>query len=196
MEAAPQNSRPPGFRLIVGLGNPGREYERTRHNVGFMVLDRLVAESGAQWRTEREWKAEVAAQPKERGVIYCKPTSFMNLSGKPVAAVARFYKVPPAEMLVVYDDLALPLGKLRFRPGGSAGGHNGIASIIEHLGTREVPRLRIGIGGSGDEGMVSHVLGRFSPAEMPALEDALNRAEKAIAFAQTRGIEAAMNQFN
>jgi PTH1 family peptidyl-tRNA hydrolase len=194
LEAAPQISRAPGFRLIIGLGNPGREYERTRHNVGFMVLDRLAADSGANWRTEREWKAEVARQTD--GVVYCKPTSFMNLSGKPVAAVARFFKVPPAEMLVIYDDLALPLGKLRFRPGGSAGGHNGIASIIEHLGTREVPRLRIGIGGAEGEGMVSHVLGRFSPAEMPALEDALNRADKAIAFAQTRGLEAAMNQFN
>jgi len=158
-----------------------------------MVLDRLAADSGARWRTEREWKAEVAAH---EGVVFCKPTSFMNLSGKPVAAVARFYKVPPAEMLVIYDDLALPLGKLRFRPGGSAGGHNGIQSIIEHLGTPEVPRLRIGIGGAAGEGMVSHVLGRFTPAEMPSLEDALNRADKAIAFAQTRGLEAAMNQFN
>jgi len=193
LDAAPQTSRSPGFRLIVGLGNPGREYERTRHNIGFMVLDRLASDRGAQWRTEREWKAEVALH---EGVVYCKPSSYMNLSGKPVAAVARFYKVPPAEMLVVYDDLALPLGKLRFRPGGSAGGHNGIQSIIEQLGTREVPRLRIGIGGAGEGGMVSHVLGRFSPAEMPAVEDALNQAEKAIAFAQTRGIEAAMNQFN
>lgn len=142
---------------------------------------------------EREWKAEVAAQ---EGIVYCKPTSFMNLSGKPVAAVSRFYKVPPAETLVIYDDLALPLGKLRLRPDGSAGGHNGIQSIIEHLGTREVPRLRIGIGGAGEEGMVSHVLGRFSPAEMPALEDALNRAEKAVAFLQAHGLEATMNQFN
>lgn len=180
------------FRLIVGLGNPGREYERTRHNVGFMVLDKLAARSRAPWRVEKQWQAEVAAG---EGVIYCKPTSYMNLSGKPVGAVARFYKVTPAEMLVVYDDLALPLGKLRLRAEGSAGGHNGMQSIIDHLGTPEVPRLRLGIGGA-TSGMVSHVLGRFSPAELPELEAALDRAVDAIEFAQTRGLQPAMNQFN
>lgn len=188
MEAARQN-----FRLLVGLGNPGRDYEQTRHNVGFMVLDRLAARSGASWRREKEWKADVALHD---GVVYCKPASFMNLSGKPASAVARFYKVAPSETLVIYDDLALPLGKLRFRPEGSAGGHNGMQSIIEHLGSPAVPRLRIGIGGASGENMVSHVLGRFSPRELPVLEEALLDAEDAIGVAQTRGLQAAMNQYN
>ncbi len=180
------------FRLIVGLGNPGREYERTRHNVGFMVLDKLAARSGATWRKEKAWKAEVADC---EGVTCCKPTSYMNLSGGPVSAVARFYKASPAQTLVVYDDLALPLGKLRLRPEGSAGGHNGMQSIIDHLGTAAVPRLRIGIG-EATGGMVGHVLGRFAPAELPELEAALDRAVDAIETIQTRGLQAAMNQFN
>ena len=187
MEAA----RPP-FRLIVGLGNPGREYERTRHNVGFMVLDKLAARSGAPWRTERQWKAQVADRG---GIVYCKPLSFMNLSGIPAHSVASFYKVPPAETLVVYDDLALPLGKLRFRPDGSAGGHNGMQSILDQLGTSKVPRLRLGIG-AANAGMVGHVLGHFSAEELPELETALDQAADAIQFAQNRGLQAAMNQFN
>lgn len=181
------------FRLVVGLGNPGKEYERTRHNVGFMVLDKLAARSGASWRTEKKWKAEVADCG---GVVCCKPTSFMNLSGNPVNGVAHFYKVAPSETLIVYDDLALPLGKLRFRPDGSAGGHNGMQSIIDHLGTQAVPRLRIGIDSAAPGGMVGHVLGRFRPEELPELETALDRAVDAIAFAQNRGLQAAMNQFN
>ncbi len=193
MDPAPSPPAPRAIRLIVGLGNPGREYEHTRHNVGFMVLNRLVADTGAPWRTERAWKAEIATHD---GLVYCKPTSYMNLSGKPVAAVAGFYKIEADEMLLVYDDAALPLGKLRFRTGGSAGGHNGVRSIIAEMGTQAVPRLKIGIGAAAGESMVGHVLGKFSPAEQPALEDSLNRAEKAIALARTRGLEAAMNQFN
>ena len=191
MEAARQ-SIPPIFRLIVGLGNPGREYERTRHNVGFMVLDKLAAQSRFQWRREKEWKADVASHD---GVVYCKPASFMNLSGKPVSDVARFYKIAPEETLVIADDAALPLGKLRLRASGSAGGHNGLKSIIEHLGSAAVPRLKIGIGGTETE-LVSHVLGRFSPQELPELEDALIRAMQAVATAQTSGLQTAMNQFN
>ena len=187
MDAARQS-----FRLIVGLGNPGREYEQTRHNVGFMVLDKLAARSGAPWRMEKKWKAQVADCG---GVIGCKPTSYMNLSGNPVNGVAQFYKVLPAEMLVVYDDLALPLGKLRFRPNGSAGGHNGMQSLIDQLGTQEIPRLRIGIG-EATGGMVGHVLGRFGSEELPELEAALDQAVDAIAFAQNRGLQAAMNHFN
>lgn len=180
------------MRLVVGLGNPGREYERTRHNVGFMVLDKFAARSGASWRKEKPWKAELA---DAEGVICCKPAGYMNLSGEPVSKVARFYKASPAQILVVYDDLALPLGKLRIRPEGSAGGHNGMQSIIDRLGTQAVPRLRVGIGAAAG-GMVGHVLGRFAPAELPELEAALDRAVEAVAFLQTRGLQAAMNQFN
>jgi len=177
------------FRLLVGLGNPGREYERTRHNVGFMVLDKLAS----AWRTEKTWKAQVADC---EGVVCCKPLGYMNLSGGPAQSVASFYKVPPAETLVVFDDVALPLGKLRFRPGGSAGGHNGMQSVIDHFGTQEIPRLRLGIGASEPGEMTGHVLGRFSAEELPELEAVLDRAVDAIAFAQTQGLQAAMNQFN
>jgi PTH1 family peptidyl-tRNA hydrolase len=180
------------FRLIVGLGNPGREYEYTRHNMGFMVLNRLAARIGAEWRTVKDWHAQVA---NSQGVLYCKPTSFMNLSGRPVGHVAHFYKVAPAETLVVLDDAALPLGKLRFRANGSAGGHNGMKSIIENLSTLEVPRLKIGIGEASKD-MVGHVLGRFTTDEAPLLEETLDRAVEAIGYAQTHGIQAAMNQFN
>lgn len=158
-----------------------------------MVLDKMASRSGASWRKERDWKAEVAAA---EGVVYCKPLSYMNLSGAPVNAVARFYKAAPAETLVVYDDLALPLGKLRLRPEGSAGGHNGMASVIERLGTNKIPRLRIGIGSANPGGMVGHVLGRFGVEELPEVEAALDRAANAIEFAQNRGLPAAMNQFN
>ena len=157
-----------------------------------MVLDKLAARSGAAWRTEKKWKAQVADCG---GVVCCKPTSYMNLSGNPVNGVAHFYKVTPAETLIVYDDLALPLGKLRFRPDGSAGGHNGMQSIIDQLGTQAIPRLRIGIGETAGS-MVSHVLGRFGAEELPELEAALERAVEAIAFAQNRGLQAAMNHFN
>lgn len=185
-------SLPPFIRLIVGLGNPGREYARTRHNVGFMILDRLTEKSGVRFRAGK-WQAETAAHD---GAYFCKPTSFMNLSGQPVATVSRFYKVPPAQILVVLDDTALPLGRMRFRAGGSAGGHNGLQSILDHLGTQEVPRLRVGIGEAEGRQMTDHVLGRFTPEEQPVLEKALQRAAEAVEFAGKNGLEAAMNIYN
>lgn len=184
---------PPCYRLVVGLGNPGREYEETRHNVGFMLLERLASIAGSPWNRGKDWKAQLS---NYEGALLCKPTSYMNLSGQPVAAVARFFKIPPTEIMVVYDDLALPLGKLRLRPGGSAGGHNGMASIIQHLGTNQVTRLRIGIGEAARAGMISHVLGRFSAKELPQLEESLGLAVQALDVAQRRGLETAMNQFN
>jgi PTH1 family peptidyl-tRNA hydrolase len=175
------------------LGNPGREYERTRHNVGFMLLDRLAAKAGAAFKSQRAWKAHVA---QAGGVHFCKPMTYMNLSGEAVRAMADFYKVPPAELLVVVDEMALPLGKIRLRANGSAGGHNGLKSMIAHLGTTDFPRLRIGIGAAEPGEAVGHVLGRFAPDEQEPLEQALARAEEAIAAAQTKGLEAAMNAFN
>ena len=184
---------PPVFRLLVGLGNPGREYAETRHNVGFMIADRLATKGGAAFRSERIWQADVA---KTAGVLLCKPLTYMNLSGAAVRAVSDFYKIPPAQILIILDDMALPLGRLRLRGDGSAGGHNGLASVIEHLGTQEVARLRVGIGAALPGAATDHVLGRFNLEEMAALEQTLVRAEAAIACAQERGIEAAMNAFN
>jgi PTH1 family peptidyl-tRNA hydrolase len=184
---------PPPFALIAGLGNPGREYEGTRHNIGFMILDRLAASAETTFRVERSWKAALA---KSGDVLLCKPLSFMNASGDVVGDVAQFYKVPPAAILVVLDDMALPLGKLRLRATGSAGGHNGLASIIERFGTEAVPRLRVGIGMPENRASVNHVLGRFSPEELPQIAETLARAADAIATAQRDGMAAAMNLFN
>ena len=177
--------------MIVGLGNPGREYAGTRHNAGFAVVDRLAALDAASFH--KDGLAEVATS---KGVILCKPASFMNSSGEPVSAIARYHRVAPAEILVVLDDVALPVGKLRLRLNGSSGGHNGLQSVIDSLGTEEVPRLRIGIGGPGDATLTGHVLGRFTAEESQAFEESLERAVAAIEYAQGNGAVAAMNKFN
>lgn len=182
------------FRLLVGLGNPGLEYRDTRHNVGFMVIDRLAADAGVALRSERAWRAEVG---RAGNVFLCKPMTYMNRSGESVRPLSSFYKIPPHEVLIVLDDMALPLGKLRFRPGGSAGGHNGLQSVIEHFRTPAIARLRVGIGEKQQPGdAVGHVLGKFAPEEETLLKDTLARAVSAIQCAQTRGLQAAMNAYN
>jgi peptidyl-tRNA hydrolase, PTH1 family len=183
----------PFFPLLVGLGNPGREYTDTRHNVGFMILDRLATSAHAEWRTERRWQAQLARVGE---AWLCKPLTYMNLSGQAAASASGFYKIPRDRMLVILDDMALPLGKLRLRPSGSAGGHNGLQSILDHFGGPEVARLRVGIGPAGPGEAVGHVLGRFSPEEKPVLDAAIDRAIAAIDCAQTRGLQEAMNAFN
>ena len=158
-----------------------------------MLLDRLAAKEGAVFKSQRAWKAHAARAGE---VHFCKPMTYMNLSGEAVRAMSDFYKIAPAETLVVVDEMALPLGKLRLRADGSAGGHNGLKSMIAHLGTTEFPRLRIGIGSAEPGEAVGHVLGRFAPDEQEALQEVLARAEEAIATAQTKGLAAAMNAFN
>jgi peptidyl-tRNA hydrolase, PTH1 family len=186
------NSEPPGLRLIVGLGNPGREYRDTRHNVGFMIVDRLAARERAAFRTEKSWHAEVA---RTGDLLLCKPLTYMNLSGQAVRPLSQFYKLDAAQVLVVLDDLALPLGKLRLRADGSAGGHNGLKSLLEHFGTQAVPRLRVGIGAAQGEA-TGHVLGRFTLEEKAALEQSLDLAVSAVDCVRERGLEAAMTAFN
>ena len=159
-----------------------------------MILDKLAERSGAQFRHEMKWNAEIASCTSAGGVLLCKPQSFMNVSGEPVANVSRFYKIAPNETLVILDDAALPLGKLRLRAGGSSGGHNGLQSILDHIG--DVPRLRVGIGVADGRGMTQHVLGRFAVEELPILNETLARAVEAIDFAQQNGLAAAMNKFN
>ncbi|MEO6785167.1 MAG: aminoacyl-tRNA hydrolase [Chthoniobacteraceae bacterium] len=183
----------PTFRLLVGLGNPGREYSITRHNIGFMVLDRLADAMGATFRADKKWQADVATAG---GVWLLKPQTYMNLSGESVGALARFYQIDPARVLVVLDDMALPLGRLRFRERGSAGGHNGLQSILDHLGTQDVPRLRIGIGSADPGAAVGHVLGRFAVDERPLVGQSLDRAAEAVRFAQENDLPSAMNRFN
>ena len=183
----------PTFRLLVGLGNPGREYSGTRHNIGFMVLDRLAGAMGTTFRTDKKCRADVATSG---GVWLLKPQTYMNLSGESASALARFYQIEPARVLVVLDDLALPLGRLRFRERGSAGGHNGLQSILDHLGTQDVPRLRVGIGPSDSGEATGHVLGRFAVDERPLVEQSLDRAVEAVRFAQENDLPSAMNRFN
>jgi len=181
------------FRLIVGLGNPGREYAATRHNIGFMIVDRLASEARVEFRNEKSWRAEVA---RTGDLLLCKPLTYMNLSGESVQALGQFYKIGPDEMLVVFDDMALPLGKLRLRASGSAGGHNGLKSIIEHLGTQEIPRLRVGIGAAEPGAAIGHVLGRFAPEEREMLDQTLSRAVEAIRCLREKGMQSAMNGYN
>jgi PTH1 family peptidyl-tRNA hydrolase len=183
----------PQIRLIAGLGNPGAEYNGTRHNVGFEVLDRLAAEWGLAWQHSKSWHALWAKGEK---AILVKPTSYMNRSGEPLQAVANFYKVAPAEMLVVLDEMALPLGRLRLRPDGGTAGHNGLESIIVQFGTEEIPRLRIGIGAAPVEGATDYVLGRFFEEERPRVEKTIARAGDAVKCAIDNGLLSAMNQFN
>jgi PTH1 family peptidyl-tRNA hydrolase len=183
------------FSLIVGLGNPGRQYEDTRHNIGFMVLDRLAAASAVNFQSTPKWQSHLAKLPDD-GTLLVKPQTFMNLSGRAIRQILAFHKWAPERMLVIYDDAALPLGTLRFREKGSAGGHNGIKSMIEHLGTDAFPRLKIGIGQSHPGNMVGHVLGKFSPDEHALLENMLATALEAVQLARSQGIAPAANQFH
>ena len=181
------------LRLIVGLGNPGEQYRNTRHNAGFMTLDLLADKMGACWKKDRHHRALVTGAS---GVLLAKPQTFMNDSGECVGALSRYFKIAPAELLVVYDDIALPLGTLRLREGGSAGGHNGMKSIIAHLGTDRFPRLRVGIGSHGSGSLIGHVLGSFPPEQQETLQDALSRAVDGIGICFTRGFQAAANIVN
>lgn len=180
------------FRLIAGLGNPGRQYAGTRHNAGFFVLDELARRAATAFQFDAKWDSEVASCG---GRTLMKPQTFMNLSGEAVGNYARYHRLDPAEVLVVFDDTALPLGDLRMRRTGSAGGHNGLRSIIAHLGTEDIPRLRVGIGAAKGT-LHNHVLGKFSDDELPAVHLAVERAADAVEHANAHGFEAAMNIYN
>lgn len=181
------------FRLVAGLGNPGRNYAGTRHNVGFLVADELARRSASAFGLDTRWNSEIASCG---GRTLMKPQTFMNLSGEAVGEYARYFKLRHDEVLVVIDDVSLPLGQLRLRKSGSAGGHNGLESVLVHLGTEAVPRLRVGIGAPDGPALHDHVLGRFSEGEKESVAEAVARAADAFEFANARGLEAAMNQFN
>jgi PTH1 family peptidyl-tRNA hydrolase len=181
------------IRLIAGLGNPGPEYAATRHNIGFMVVDQLAAQFGSAWEKSEKWDALSA---KCGAVRLVKPLSFMNRSGYPLLAVAQFYKIEPQQSLVVLDDFALPLGRLRFRGRGGSGNHNGLESVIVQFGTEEIPRLRVGIGAAPHEGSVDYVLSRFFDEEKPMVRATIDRAVQALKCAIDNGLVSAMNTFN
>jgi PTH1 family peptidyl-tRNA hydrolase len=183
--------------LIVGLGNPGREYKANRHNLGFMVLDCLAARLGTSFSRLQSHALIAKGDYEQRHIILAKPQTYMNLSGQAVGSLARFYKAPLENMLVVYDDVDLPLGALRLRPDGGSAGQKGMRSIIERLGTEVIPRLRVGIGRPpGRMNAAAYVLQDFSREETTLLPQILERAcEAALTFVM-RGLETAMNQYN
>ena len=181
------------MKLIAGLGNIGDKYCFTRHNAGFMVLDKLALDNDFSFREENKLKCFLA---KSGDIIYIKPTTFMNLSGEAVRAVMDYYKINVKDILIVYDDIALDLGRIRFRANGSDGGHNGIKSIIKHVGTKEFDRLKIGIGPQPNIPSENFVLQNFPKEQLEELKEILKRADEAIEFYLKNDIQKAQNKFN
>jgi PTH1 family peptidyl-tRNA hydrolase len=188
-------------KLLVGLGNPGAKYDRTRHNIGFAVIDALA----------KSWQIPLADTSKFKGVFgeglgvsgekirLLKPSTYMNRSGESIQSVLNWYKLPPESVLVIYDEMDLPIGRIRMRLSGSAGGHNGMKSTIAHLNTQNFPRLRIGIGKpepTEDKDTISHVLGKFAPAETVIVSQVLNLVLDAVELSLKQGVEKAMSLYN
>jgi PTH1 family peptidyl-tRNA hydrolase len=196
--AAKEQDRSEGApRLIIGLGNPGGEYLATRHNVGFEVTDLIAARAGARFRRGRFRAVQAEAQVAGARVILVQPRTYMNRSGVSVRGAVNYYKTPLSQVLVICDDVHLPPGRVRLRRSGSAGGHNGLTSIIQALGSSEFPRLRIGVGEPPPHmGQIDYVLGRFEPEERKEIAAAIAAAADAVEVWIAEGIEAAMNRFN
>ena len=184
--------------LLVGLGNPGSKYASTRHNMGFLALDGLADREGFRFNKLRfrAWTALWRLGGEQ--VLVMKPQTYMNLSGESVGEAARFYKIPPERVLVISDDVSLPAGKLRIRASGSAGGHNGLKNIIQHLGTDRFPRIKVGVGSPdrAEYDMVDWVIGKPMGEDQKVLMEALDRAGEAAKVCITEGIDRAMNRFN
>jgi PTH1 family peptidyl-tRNA hydrolase len=186
-------------KLVVGLGNPGREYRDTRHNVGFMVVDELARRHGLSLGMAPGQVPEslIAKRYGDQPMLVAKPLTYMNLSGHAVAGLAGYYGVPVEDLLVVIDEAALPFGRLRARARGSAGGHNGLKSVIDRLGTTEFARLRLGVGrGDGRRDLADHVLAKFEPGERAELEQFIARAADAAEMFAAEGIDKVMNVYN
>lgn len=181
------------MKLIAGLGNIGDKYCFTRHNAGFMALDKWAADNNISFKEEKKLKCFIAKMGEN---ILIKPTTFMNLSGESVRAVMDYYKIDVKDVLIVYDDIALDLGRMRFRANGSDGGHNGIKSIIQHIGTKNFDRLKIGIGPQPNIPSENYVLQNFPKEQHDDLKNVLIKASEAIEFYLTNGIQKAQNQFN
>ncbi|MDJ0508730.1 MAG: aminoacyl-tRNA hydrolase [Crocosphaera sp.] len=197
---SPEKSSTPIIpQLIIGLGNPEKKYEKTRHNIGFEVVDTLAEKWQLIWKENRRFQGLIAegTGPNRQKIYLLKPLTYMNRSGQSVRAVTDWYKLQSSDVLVIYDDMDLPMGKMRMRLSGSAGGHNGMKSIIAHLGGQNFPRLRIGIGKSNQtDNTISHVLGRFSPEERTIINKAFPLVVDAIEMSLKEGIEKSMSLFN
>ncbi len=184
--------------LIVGLGNPGAEYAKTRHNAGFLLVEKLAAQWKAGWNKERKFKALMAKSERSgKRVLLCQPQTFMNLSGETVGELTGFYHLPLTQLIVAVDDADLPFGEIRLRPSGSSGGHHGLESIEQHVSSREFARLRIGIGRKDSVRQISnYVLGKFEASETILLEKVLERASSQVECWLQFGLQKAMSQFN
>jgi PTH1 family peptidyl-tRNA hydrolase len=183
--------------LLVGLGNPGSQYARTRHNAGFMVLDAAAKKWGADWKAWQNLGDYAKVRVEGQDVFLLKPTTYMNESGRAVSSLARFYKIPPQNCVICYDDISLDTGKLRIRKNGSAGGQKGMKSVIEQLATQDIPRLRLGVGPKPERfDLANFVLSNFPKTEESLLQDALSRAVDALEVYLKDGLEKAMNRFN
>ncbi len=182
------------MRLVVGLGNPGRKYKDTKHNIGFMCLDKYTKDNSLKFKIDNKFRGEAV---KEGNLILLKPHTFMNLSGESIRLVMDYYNIDVKDVLIIYDDLALPLGKLRLREKGSPGGHNGIKSIVSHMGTQEFQRVRIGIDANPLIETKDYVLGKFSKEERKALEEVFPKVSNIIKeFKNDKSFTLIMNQFN
>lgn len=184
--------------LVVGLGNPGRDYENTRHNAGFLLVEKLARDWKTDWATEKKFDARLARVERDgQKIILCQPQTFMNASGEAVKKLADFFQIAADKILIAVDDADLPFGEIRLRGSGSSGGHHGLESIEEHLGTRGFARLRIGIGRRDNARQITnYVLGKFAKDEAALLEKILTRAANQVECWTREGIGQAMNQFN
>ena len=187
------------MKVVAGLGNPGPEYANTPHSIGFEVVDALARETGAEWRRAAAFKGEIASAQTPAGkTILVKPMTFMNLSGECVAPVVKYHNAAPTDLVVVSDDIDLPVGRIRIRVGGSAGGHNGLRSVIERLGSPAFIRVRVGVGRDANDRskVISHVLGKFDPASRSVMDKVVPSAVKAVLQILQEGPQAAMNSWN
>ena len=185
------------MKLVVGLGNPGRRYDGTRHNIGFDVLDALARRHGLEWETAPRGIEALVARWRTADTVIAKPLTFMNLSGAAVVALLQFYKIDPIDLLVVVDDVNIDLARLRSRPSGSAGGHNGLKSVIGSLGSEQFARLRIGVGRGDDRrDLADHVLARFESSERSIVAETVDRSAEAIELFIAEGIGPVMNRYN
>lgn len=184
------------MKLIVGLGNPTKEYEQTRHNVGFMVMDRLADVMNVSISSSKFKGEYVKFKYKGEDVILLKPMTYMNNSGESVIQVMKYFKIDVNDVLVIYDDMDMPVGKLRLRESGSAGGHNGVKSLIAHMGTQQFKRIRVGIDKHPRIKVIDYVLGHFQKDERPLIDEGIENAVKAIETYLEKGFVAAMNAYN
>lgn len=183
--------------LLAGLGNPGSQYARTRHNAGFRIVDAVASKWGAEWKPWQNLGEYAKVNVGGNEVFLLKPTTYMNESGRAVSSLARFYKIPPQNCVICFDEVSLDTGKLRLRKSGSAGGQNGMKSVIAQMGTQDIPRLRMGIGPKpGPFDLADFVLSKFTPEQEALIEQAASRAAEVLNIYFTQGLERAMNACN